>query len=321
MLSLLDIIGARHRLRGRVRETPLVRSSALSRRAGRPVYMKLECWQQTGSFKVRGALNFLLQLAPDQGRRGLVTASAGNHGLGTAFGCRLLGLPLTVVVPSRSPQVKKEGIRAQGAQLLEVEGGYDIAHAAALRLATEHGLTYVPAAEDERIMAGHGTIALEAVDQLGTVPDFLVPVGGGGLVAGVGVAAHALDPSARVIGVQSEATPAMYRSLQAGHPVPVEDLPTLCEGLAGNVEPIGFQYGRTVIDAMHLVSEEEVADAICFLVREHRLLVEGSGGVGIAAILSSCIASAESAHGRPIVVVLSGSNIDAPVLAHLLTPK
>ena len=316
MITLVDVVRARHRIRNHVRETPLIHSPALSRLAGRTVYLKLECWQESGSFKVRGAFNYVLELEPALARAGLVTASAGNHGLGTAFACRPAGIPLTVVVPASAPRAKKEGILQQGARLIEVQGGYEAAHAAALQLARERDLPYVPGCDDDRIIAGHGTLALEVTEQLGDTPDYLIPVGGGGLIAGIGVAAHALDPKSRVIGVQSEATPAMYRSLEAGHPVHVEDLPTLCEGLAGDVEPMNLAYARAVVDAMHLVSEEAVAQAIAFLVQEHRLLVEGSGAVGAAAILSGL---ALRPPARPLVVVLSGGNIDAPVLARLLS--
>jgi len=322
MITLSDILAARARIRPYLRPTPLLRSEPLSRLAGRAVYLKLECWQETGSFKPRGAFNFCLQLSAAERARGLVTASAGNHGQGAALACRQLGIELTVFVPDSAPQVKKNGIRDLGAWVVEVPGGYEAAHRRAIEVAAARGALYVPAYDDERIMAGQGTAALEAVDELGGAADFIVPVGGGGLMAGVGTAAKGVDPACRLIGVQSELTDAMHRALAAGRVVHIEDRPTLCDGLAGDIEPINLAYGQRLLDALLLVSERAVARAIVFLLREHRVLVEGSGAVGAAALLDDTVRpqvlAALGGGGRPLVVILSGRNIDVGGLAAVL---
>ncbi|MGE5560244.1 MAG: threonine ammonia-lyase [Chloroflexota bacterium] len=322
MITLSDVIAANARIRPYLRPTPLLHSEPLSRLAGRPVHLKLDCWQVTGSFKPRGAFNYCLQLSEADRRRGLVTSSAGNHGQGAGLACRQLGIRLSVVVPDSAPRAKKSGMRDLGVALIEVSGGYEAAHATALQLAAERGVRYVPAYDDEQIMAGQGTVALEAVSDLGGAADFLVPVGGGGLMAGVGTAAKGIEPASRLIGVQSELTDAMHRALKAGHVVHIEDLPTLCDGLAGDIEPINLTYGQRLLDAMLLVSERAVARAVVFLLREHRLLVEGSGAVGVAALLDEAVRPQVLAGlgqaARPVVIVLSGRNIDADRLAGLL---
>ncbi|MBI4563115.1 MAG: threonine/serine dehydratase [Planctomycetes bacterium] len=321
MLSLSDIIAARARIKPYLRPTPLLFSEPLSRLAGRPVHLKLECWQETGSFKARGALNFCLQLSAEERKRGLVTASAGNHGQGTALACKILGARMTVFVPDRAPEAKKRGIRALGADLIEAPHGYETAHRQALRLAAEGRQVYVPACEDDRIMAGQGTVALEAVDELGGPADFMVPVGGGGLMAGVGVAAKGIDPASRLIGVQSEKTDAMHRSLAAGQLIHIEDHPTLCDGLAGDVEAINLTYAQRLLDKMVLVGERDVARGIVFLVREHQIIAEGSAAAGPAALLDPTVReSVRAALGsvRPLVVVITGRNIDMETLTSIL---
>lgn len=323
MIALTDVLAARARIRPYLRPTPLLKSQPLSRLAGRDVYLKLECWQETGSFKPRGALNFCLQLAEADRERGLVTASAGNHGQGVGLACRMLGIKLIVYVPDSAPAAKKSGIRDLGAELIEVPGGYEAAHARALQAARDSDLLYVPAYDDERIMAGQGTVALEAIDDLGGAADFIVPVGGGGLMAGIGVAAKGVAAASQLIGVQSEVTDAMHRALAAGRVVHIEDAPTLCDGLAGDIEPINLVYGQRLLDDLLLVPEPAVARAIVFLLREHRVLVEGSGAVGVAALLddsarTQALAGFGSGSARPLVVILSGRNIDADRLTEIL---
>lgn len=316
-LSLLDVVAAQARIRPAIRPTPLVHSPALSERAGRAVWLKCENLQETGSFKLRGALNFALTMAPAERARGLVTASAGNHGLGTAAAARRLGLPLTVCVPDTAPAAKKQGIRRLGATLVECPGGYGGAHAHALALAAQAGRTYVPAYEDERIMAGQGTIALEVLAELPETAALVVPVGGGGLCAGIGVAARGISPGVQVWGAQSDQTPAMHRSLAAGRVVPVDEPSTLCDGLAGDIDPLTLAYARNVLHGCPLVTEAAVADAMRFLVREHRLIVEGSGAAGVALLLSGAPLPGDG----PVVAVLSGGNVDYRVLLRVLNAQ
>lgn len=315
MIGLEDIRRAARRIRRWLRPTPLLPSPWLSRLAGHPVYLKPEFWQPTGSFKVRGALAALMALPPARRRRGVIAASAGNHGQAVAWAARLLGVPATVVMPAGAPRTKREGIVGLGARLITVEGGYDRAAEHARAMAAAEGLTLVHAFADERVIAGQGTVGLEIALELPDVAEVYVPVGGGGLAAGVGAALAALRPRARLVGVQSERTPAMARSLAAGRPVDVPDLPTLCDGLAGGVEPLTLEYARRFLGDLALVREEDVARAIRELLREERWLVEGSGAVGVAALLARARRPA-----GPTVVVLTGRNLDAERLARLLHP-
>lgn len=297
-----------------VRRTPLLFSAPLSELVGRPVLLKPEFWQETGSFKVRGAASFLLRRPRARIAAGVVTASAGNHGQAVAWVARQLGVPATVVVPATAPAVKQRGILRLGARLERVGAGYDAAERRARELEAEAGLTRVPAAADEDVIAGQGTVGLEIAADLPEVAEVYVPVGGGGLAAGVAAALAALAPRARVVGVQSERTPGMARALAAGTVVEVEDLPTLCDGLAGSVEPLTLEYARRYLAELRLVSEEAVARALRFLLAEERWLVEGSAAVGVAALLDG---AGRGATG-PAVVVLTGRNIDLRRLADLL---
>lgn len=307
---------ARDRLRGVARHTPLERSDWLSDVAGVPIYLKLECWQRTRSFKFRGAYNALAALDPDTRRRGLVTASAGNHGLALALAARLLDATATVFVPEGAPTTKKDRIRRAGAELREVPGIYDHAAAAARAHADATGAPFLNAFTDPNVVAGQGTVGLEILDDLADGPlDILVPVGGGGLAAGVGIAAAGAARPVRVLGIQSTATTAMHAAFAAGRVVPVDDpSSTLCDGLAGETEPVAYERARRVVDGITLVGEAAVAPAIRDLYRNEGVVAEGSGAVGVAAILAGDVHL-----DSPTAVVITGGNIDASVLARIFS--
>jgi len=255
---------AAQRIRGHVVRTPLEPSADLSDLFGLDVWLKFECFQLTGSFKLRGALNALLL----EGAPRLVTASAGNHGLGVARAANLLGVAAVVVVPETASRAKVEALRRSGAELIQVGATYDQAEAAALRLARERELPFVSAYNDPRVVAGGGTVALEIIEDLPSVRSLVVPTGGGGLIGGVGVAAHGLVPQIAVYGVQSEASPAWHAALAAGRLVPVEVRPSLADGLAGNIVQCGgtqrmehrgqFSLGRADVAADEAVGFFEV---------------------------------------------------------------
>ena len=306
-----DLDAARRRIRGAARHTPLEHSSWLSEHAGVPVHLKLECWQRTRSFKLRGAYNAVAALDPETRARGLVTASAGNHGLALAEAGRLLGAPATIFVPESAPATKKDRIRRAGGELREVAGIYDDAAAAARAFAEASGVRFLNAFADTDVVAGQGTVGLEILEDLPDVREVLVPVGGGGLAAGVGIAVAA---RARVTGVQSTATTAMHAAFEAGRVVGVDDPPeTLCDGLAGETETEAYERARGVVDSIRLVDEAAVAPAIRELYRVEGVVAEGSGAVGVAAILAGDLHLEGSA-----VVVISGGNIDRHVLARIL---
>jgi threonine dehydratase len=299
---------------GPLRRTPLHHSLWLSEVLGVPVHLKLECWQQTGSFKLRGAMSAVAALDPAVRQRGLVTASAGNHGQAVAFAARLMGIPAIVFVPASAPATKQARIRRFGAELRAVPGSYDDAAAAARALSAEGVAHLVHPFNDPAVVAGQGTVGLEILEDLPDVRQVVVPVGGGGLVAGVGAAIKAAGGAdVRVIGVQSEATRAMHAAIEAGRVVATEVVPTLCDGLAGEVEEASFLRARRVMDALHLVTEADVAAAIRALYVHEGVVAEGSGAVGIAAALDGLF----EADG-PIAIVVSGGNIDRAELALIL---
>ena len=301
---------ASQRLDGKVHRTPLTHD------AERGLYIKWENRQKTGSFKARGALNKVLTLEDWEREMGLVTASAGNHGQGVALAAQTLGCPVRVFVPQDAPQVKVDAISALGADVVVIDGGYHDAEEAGLAYAKRNDATWVSPYNDGHVVAGQGTCAQEVLqDQPETATaTWIVPVSGGGLLAGVSAVLREQAQPKRVIGVQVATQAYMhglfYRNTQAD----VEDLPTLADGLAGAVEDgsITVPLIRKYVDDILLVSEDEVADAVAFAWMEYGERIEGSGAVGLAAVLSGKISA------RPSVIVVSGGNIQPEIHAEIL---
>ncbi|MCY7378337.1 MAG: threonine/serine dehydratase [Gemmatimonadaceae bacterium] len=300
------VLAAGHRLRGVVERTPLVPSPALSLRANTDVHLKCECRQRTGSFKIRGAYNVLATMSIDEKARGVVASSAGNHGLGLAWAARHLGIRATIFVPATAPSVKREGIVALGAVIDASQPDYDAAHRVAEEFARAHEMVFVNPCAGDLLLAGQGTVALEILEELPSVETIVVPVGGGGLIGGVASLVRVVAPHVRLIGVQSVKTNAMAASLAAGQRVDVPVPPTLADGLAGQIDDEGFAIGRASLDEIVTVTEHEIAEAIAWLSHEHDMRVEGSGAVGVAALLHQRAPSLVS----PVAVVVSGGNID-----------
>lgn len=304
-----DVRRAADRLRNVARRTELRRATRLSDRVRHDVWLKLENAQRTGSFKLRGAYNAIASLSPSDRARGVVAASAGNHGRGVALAAQRFGIGATIFVPRTAPRVKIEGMRECGASIDAESAHYDEAHTRALAFAKAHDVTYVDPCAGASLVAGQGTVALEIVEQLPAVASVIVPVGGGGLIGGMGAFLRATKPEGYIIGAQSVNTSAMARSLEAGRVVDVPVRPTLADGLAGAIDVHGLDVGRHALDEMIVVEEEQVAAAIAFLAREENVVAEGSGAVGVAALLAG------SPHVvDPVVVVISGGNIDREVL-------
>jgi threonine dehydratase len=310
--TLNEIYQARQRIRGVAHRTPLERSSWLSELAGCDVYLKLESWQRTRSFKIRGAYNAIASLAPEQKARGLVTASAGNHGQAVALAAQLIGARATIFVPGNAPEMKKRRIRAAGAVLDTDCDDYDDAERAAAEYASRTGACFVHSFSDRAVVAGQGTIGLEILEDLPHVHNVIVPVGGGGLIAGIGSAIKAASPAIRVIGVQSTETRAMYDAFEAGRPVPCPITPTLADGLAGQVDEVSYARARTVVDQMVLVEEAAIPDAIRALYGDG-VTAEGSAAVGVAALARRTVTI-----DGPAAVVVTGGNIDAQRFAAIL---
>jgi threonine dehydratase len=316
-LSLDDVERACAVLARHLRPTPL-RPSLAAPEAD--LMLKLECWQPTGSFKVRGALCFLSALGDAERRRGVVAASAGNHALGVAFAAsRLGGAPhVTLFVPRTAPRAKVEKLRRFPVEVRETGETYDDAVEEARAFERETGAVFVQAYEDLRIAAGQGTVGLEILDECPNAATVLVPVGGGGLIAGLAAAVKARAPDVRVVAVQPDASPALRESLRLGRPLlTFPARPTLADGLSGGIGAIAFEH-RDLLDEVVTVSEEEIEEAIVALVSSDQVVAEGSGAVGVAALRAGKVASA----GRgPVVAVVTGGNLDARVLARLLASR
>ena len=306
LVSVESVHAAAERMRCVVARTALRLSPSLSRATGAECWLKLECEQHTGSFKLRGAFN-ALALIPAAGRsRGVVASSAGNHGLGVARAGRELGIAATIFVPSTAPAVKREGIARLGATVDSSRADYDSAMVAALEHAAATGATFVNPCAGDDLLAGQGTVALEIHEELATVAAVVVPVGGGGLAGGMASYLRAAAPGVRILGAQSERTDAMARSLAAGRVVDIGHEPTLADGLAGAIDAEGLAIGRAALDDVAVVSEDAIAEAIAWLAREEGLTVEGSGAAGVAALLTGALGSVAG----PVAVVVSGGNID-----------
>lgn len=313
--TLSEIYQARRRILGVVHRTPLERSPGLSDLAGFDVYLKVESWQRTRSFKIRGAYNAIASLDSGRRARGLVTASAGNHGQAVALAAQAVSAHATIFVPVNAPETKKRRIRALGATLDTTCADYDEAERAAAEFADRTGATFVHAYSDRAVVAGQGTIGLEILEDLPQVANVLVPVGGGGLIAGIGLAIKAASPTMRVIGVQSSETRAMFDAFAAGKPVATPVTPTLADGLAGQIDETSYARARAVADEMVLVPESVIPNGIRALYGDG-VISEGSGAVGVAALLEHAVALAGTT-----VIVISGGNIDAARLAAILASE
>ncbi|AGI21931.1 ectoine utilization protein EutB [Pseudomonas sp. ATCC 13867] len=307
-IPLVELYRARQRIQGLVRQTPLAHSPSLSNLLGAPVYLKLESQQITGSFKLRGASNAIAQLSDAQKANGVVAASTGNHGRALAHAARMLGVHATICLSQLVPANKVQAIRELGAEVRIVGRSQDDAQAEAERLARDHGATLLPPFDHPQIIAGQGTLGLEILEQLPDVRQVLIPLSGGGLFGGVALAMKHADPGIRVHGISMRRGAAMAASLAAGHPVDVEELPTLADSLGGGIgldNRYTFALARDYCDQLHLLDEDAIAAGIRHAYREERQVVEGAAAVGIAALLDGLIAPV-----GPLVVIVSGCNID-----------
>src|SRR5439155_3034369 len=314
-VTISDVRRAAATLDGAVARTPTIRAAALSELAGCEVYLKLETMQSTGSFKERGALNKLLALGAAERRAGVVAMSAGNHAQGVAYHARRLGIPATIVMPAGTPFTKIDRTEALGAAVVLKGDSLVDARRATDALARERGFVPVHPYDDPLVIAGQGTIALEMLADQPDLDTLIVPIGGGGLISGIAVAAKALAPRIEILGVQSALYPAMQRVLCGEPPgLPAEGV-TIAEGIAVK-EPgkLTRQIVAALVGAILLVDERQIECAIELLIERQKLIVEGAGATGIAALL----ADPERFRGRRVGVVLTGGNIDARLLASLL---
>lgn len=279
-------------------------------------YLKADCLQKTGAFKLRGAYYKLSTLTDEEKARGVIACSAGNHAQGVAFAARDMGIPATICTPAGAPLSKIEATRSYGANVVLVPGVYDDAHAEAVRLRDAQGLTFIHPFDDERVMAGQGTIGLEIAEQLPDVDVVLVPIGGGGLIAGIASALRQLKPSCRIIGVQAAGAASMADSLRAGHILTLPEVHTVADGI--QVKTPGektFAICREAVDEVVTVGEAEIASAILTVLERQKLMVEGAGAVGVAAAMYGDL----DLRGKTVCALLSGGNLDVTMLERIIT--
>lgn len=312
-MTLDELYKARYVLNGIIRRTDLVQAPRLNPKAD--IYLKPENLQVTGSFKVRGACYKISQLSAEERSRGVIACSAGNHAQGVALGASHAGVKSLICLPEGAPISKVEATRRYGADICLVPGVYDDAYSHALELRDKHGYTFVHPFDDEKVIAGQGTIGLELLEQLPDVQAVIVPIGGGGLASGVAFAIKSLNPSVEVWGVQAAGAPGMYRSMADGHVMCLPGVSTVADGIAvkqpGNLT---YEMCSKYLDGVVTVTEDEICAAILALIEQQKLVVEGAGAVSVAAAMFGKI----PIEGKKTICILSGGNVDVTILNRVI---
>jgi threonine dehydratase len=315
MVTLQDVKQAKLVLEGHVRPTPLYHSPNISTQLGMPVYFKTENLQRAGSFKIRGAFTKMASLSPAEKAAGVVAASAGNHAQGVALAAGVQGIQSVICMPEGAPITKVEATENYGAKVVLAGQTYDDAYQKALELQRSHGYTFIHGFDDPYTIAGQGTIGLEIFDELPDVKTVFVPIGGGGLVSGIALALKALKPDVRIVGVQAAGAPAIYLSQKQGELVSTDSVRTIADGIAiKQPGKLNWELIRQYVDEVVLVSEEEIAQSILTLLERAKLMVEGAGAVGLAALLGEKVKDVQG----PVCVILSGGNIDVNILSRII---
>ncbi|MFP5348411.1 MAG: threonine ammonia-lyase [Gammaproteobacteria bacterium] len=315
-LTLADVQAARRRIADGVAVTPCAASIPLSEICGCHIYCKADYLQRTGSFKERGARNALLLLNDEQRRRGVIAASAGNHALGLAYHGQLLGIPVNVVMPTYAPLIKVATCRRLGANVIVHGTSFVEARAHADELVKQRGYTYIHGFDDPAVIAGQGTMGLEILEQVPNVDAIVAPIGGGGLIAGLGLAVKSLRPNVKLIGVEAEHAPSYTAALAAGKPVMSDTKPTLADGLAvGRVGDNAFAIARRYVDRVVAVDEEALALAVFRLIELEKSVIEGAAASPLAAFLRDGL---KELRGQHVVLTLCGGNIDLNILDRII---
>jgi threonine dehydratase len=317
MITLKDVLAARDRIRGLVAVTPCPLSEPFSELCGAQIHFKLENLQRTGSFKERGAANRLMLLSSEDRKKGIVAASAGNHAQGVAVNAQRLGIQATIVMPETTPLVKVQATKGFGAKVVLCGASYDDAYTEARRLEAEKGYVFIHAFDDEGVIAGQGTAALEILEQVPDIDVLVASVGGGGYLGGMAVALKTLKPSVRIVGVESSHLPKMRAAIDAGAPVTIPPATTLADGIA--VKRAGertLPLFQRFVDEIVQVDDEEVANAILLLIEKEKTVAEGAGAAAAAALIQRRIKGLTSKTN--VVCCLSGGNIDVNVIARII---
>jgi threonine dehydratase len=315
-LTIEDIFVAQSQISGFARRTPLILANDLELTTDRVIRLKLENLQTTGSFKIRGAANKIMHLPDLERGRGIVTVSSGNHGRAVSFVAKKLGIRATVCVTDHVPIHKRDAIQRLGAEVVIGGNNQDEAEATARDFVTQRGMTFINPFDDPHVIAGQGTIGLEILEDEPQIDTVIVPTSGGGLISGIALALKKSIEDVRVIGVTMERGAAMYESVKAGKLIEVEEEETLADALMGGIgleNHITLQMCQMYVDELVLVSEEEIAGAMATMMQKHRLVVEGGGAVGVAAILNQKVQL-----GERVVVVISGGNVDLALLSKVV---
>ncbi len=316
MITLDQVYKAQYVLKEAVRESDLIYSPVLSKEAGCELYLKCENLQVTGSFKVRGAYYKIARLSDEEKAKGIIACSAGNHAQGVALASKKFGIKSIICMPDGAPISKVEATKSYGAEVVLVPGVYDDAHNEAERLKSERGYTFIHPFDDEDIIAGQGTIGLEIVNRLSDADAIIVPVGGGGLIAGVAFVAKQLNPSVKVYGVQSAGAPSMLNSLAHGKIETLPSVSTIADGIAVK-EPgaLTFKMCSEYVDGIVSVTDNHVCAAILALIEKQKMIAEGAGAVSLAAVMFDKIPDIK---GKKVVCLISGGNIDVNILSRVI---
>ena len=313
VLQLTDVYRAAHVLKGVVRRTELIHAPRINSASN--IYLKPECLQHTGSFKLRGAYYKISQLSEEEKSHGVIACSAGNHAQGVALGAKAAGIKALICLPEGAPISKVEATKKYGADVKLVPGVYDYAYAEALRLRDEHDYTFVHPFDDPLVIAGQGTIGLEIIDELPDVDAVIVPVGGGGLISGVAFAIKSINPNVKIYGVQAAGAPSMVKSLSDGERITLPSVSTVADGIAVK-EPGAhtFDFCREYVDDIVTVTDDEIAAAILAMMEQEKLVAEGAGAVAVAAAMFNKV----PVEGKKVVCLVSGGNIDVNVLSRVI---
>ncbi|MEK7377821.1 MAG: threonine ammonia-lyase [Candidatus Binatota bacterium] len=315
MIALKNIQAARGRIQSRIYCSPCAYSETVSQMAGNRVFFKLDNLQMTGSFKERGALNRLLTLSRGEAERGVIAASAGNHGMAVAFHSQRLGIPSTIVMPVHAPLIKVSWVQRYGARTVLHGEDYDAAFEEAQRLRVDKGLTFIHAFDDPEVVAGQGTLGLELLEQNPELEAVIVPVGGGGLIAGVALAIKESAPKTRIIGVQAEQLPAMIAAVEKGAVVHLPSATTIADGIAVRaVGKIPLELVKKYVDDIVTVSEAEIANAILLLLEIEKTVAEGAAAVPLAALINRKV----ELTGKKVALIVSGGNIDMNLISRII---
>ncbi len=316
MLDLESIEKAYERVSKVVHRTPFAYAPILSEISGYEVYLKKENLQRTGAFKLRGAFNRIATLVESGKRGGVVAASAGNHAQGVAFSAKYFDIDATIIMPESTPLTKVQGVKDFGAKVILHGSNYDEAYAYAVTFGKENNYDFVHPFTDDEVIAGQGTVTLEIFDEMDNLDALVIPVGGGGLISGMSIASKALHPEIKIIGVSAEGAPAMKQSYDAQKAIDTTSVRTIADGIAvRDTSPVTLAYILKNVDAFEGVCEDEIASAILFLLEKQKVLVEGAGAVGVAALLHGKL---DLPKGSKVGVVLSGGNIDVTMLALII---